>query len=316
LWSVTQLAMGQLDYDNLPRATPVIFKGCVYFFGAFGDLICAEMETGKVVWRTNIRLRFLALDKLPWGTCSSPLIVDDMIIVNPGAPSASVAALDAVTGEVRWKTPGGPQGYGSFIVAKLGGLRQIVGHTQTTLCGWDVSNGRQLWSLKPLTEGDFNVPTPVVVGDKLLVATENNGGRLYSFNNDGTINPEPIAINTKLNPQMSTPVAVGDSVFCVNRRLECFDAANGLKLTWRARDRVFCEFGAAIASDDRLLVQGRGGELVLVDTAKAGPKILSRMSFAPGTDAAAAELLTFPALVGTRLFLRFEGEVICVDLGA
>ena len=40
------------------------------------------------------------------------------------------------------------------------------------------------------------------------------------------------------------------------------------------------------------------------------------MSFAPDTDAAAAELLTFPALVGTRLFLRFEGEVICVDLGA
>jgi outer membrane protein assembly factor BamB len=316
LWSVMQLTIGQLDYDNLPRATPLIYKDWVYFFGAFGDLICAEMETGKVVWRTNIRMKFLALDKLPWGTRSSPLAADDMIIVNPGAPTASIAALDAATGEVRWKTPGGPQGYGSFIAGKLGGVRQIIGHTQNSLCGWDVSTGRELWSLKPLTDGDFNVPTPVVVGDKLLVATENNGGRLYAFNDDGAINPEHVAVNTKLNPQMSTPVVVGDRVFCVNRRLECFDAANGLQSTWSARDRTFCEYGAAIASDDRLLVQGRGGELILVDATSEKPLILSRLSCALDKDSAAAELFTFPALVGTRLYLRFEQEVVCVDLGA
>lgn len=316
LWSVMQLTVGQLDYDNLPRATPLVYQDWVYFFGAFGDLICAEIETGKVVWRTNVRMKFLALDKLPWGTCSSPLIVDDMIIVNPGAPAATIAALDAATGNVRWQTPGAPQGYGSFVAAKLGGVRQIVGHTQNTLCGWEVSTGRELWSIKPRTDGDFNVPTPVVLGDKLLVATENNGGRLYEFNDEGVINPEHVAVNTKLNPQMSTPVAVGDRVFCVNRRLECFDAGDGLKSTWQVRDRAFCEFGAMVASDDRLLVQGRGGELVLVDVQGEKPRILSRLSFAPDKDSAAAELLTFPALVGTRLFVRFEQEIVCIDLGA
>ncbi|MBA4106249.1 MAG: hypothetical protein C0485_10865 [Pirellula sp.] len=316
LWSVMQPTIGQLDYDNLPRATPLIYKDWVYFFGAFGDLICAEMETGKIVWKTNIRMKFLALDKLPWGTCSSPLVVDDMIIVNPGASTAAIAALNAATGEVKWKTPGGPQGYGSFIAATFGGVSQIIGHTQNNLCGWKVSTGRELWSVKPGTDGDFNVPTPVVVGDKLLVATENNGGRLYAFNNDGTINPEHVAVNTKLNPQMSTPVAVGDRIFCVNHRLECFDAANGLRSTWAARDRTFCEYGAAIASNDRLLVQGRGGELVLVDAASAKPQILSRLSCAPDKTSAAAELLTFPALVGTRLYLRFEQEILCIDLGA
>lgn len=316
LWSIMQITIGQLDYDNLPRATPLIYKDCVYFFGAFGDLICADIETGKVVWKANVRLKFLALDKLPWGTCSSPLIVDDMIIVNPGAPTAAIAALDAATGEVRWKTPGGPQGYGSFIAATFGGVRQIIGHTQSTLCGWEASTGRELWSVKPRTDGDFNVPTPVVVGDQLLVATENNGGRLYAFNNDGTINPEHVAVNTKLNPQMSTPIAIGDRIFCVNRRLECFDVAKGLQSAWSARDRTFCEYGAAIASDDRLLVQGRGGELVLVDTKDEEPRILSRLSFAPDKDSAAAELFTFPALVGTRLYVRFEKEIVCVDLGA
>lgn len=315
LWTVTQPALGQLDYDNLPRATPLLHKGFVYFFGAFGDLLCVEAESGRVAWRTNIRLKFLALDKLPWGTCSSPLIVDDMIIVNPGAPGASIAALDATTGETRWKTPGEPQGYGSLIAATLGGVRQIVGHTQSTLCGWDAQTGRQLWSIKPRTPGDFNVPTPLVVGDKLLVATENNGGRLYGFGAGGKIEPEPIAVNTKLNPQMSTPIAVGHKVFCVNRRLDCFDADDGLKTTWSSRDRIFCEYGAAITNGDRVLVQGRGGQIILIDSSGAEPSVIGTAAITDDGASSAAELLTFPALVGSKLFIRSETNVMCIELG-
>lgn len=314
-WSITQPAMGQLDYDNLPRATPLLYQDKVLFFGAFGDLVCAEIETGRVVWRTNVRLKFLALDKLPWGTCSSPLLVDDMVIVNPGAPRASIAALDAATGDVRWQTPGEPQGYGSLIAATLGGVRQIVGHTQSTLCGWNAETGKILWSVTPRTGGDFNVPTPIVIGDQLLVATENNGGRLYRFREDGAIDPEHVAVNTKLNPQMSTPIAVGQRVFCVNRRFDCFDAADDLKTVWTSRDRVFCEFGAAIATDSRVLVQGRGGELVLIDVSGTEPAIVSRSLLTADKTAAAAELLTFPALVGSRLFLRNETAVMCIELG-
>lgn len=315
LWSITQPALGQLDYDNLPRATPLLYQDKVLFFGAFGDLISVEIETGQVAWRTNVRLKFLALDKLPWGTCSSPLLVDDMVIVNPGAPRASIAALNASTGEVRWQTPGEPQGYGSLIAATLGGVRQIVGHTQSTLCGWHAETGKLLWSVTPRTGGDFNVPTPIVVGDKLLVATENNGGRLYRFREDGEIDPEHAAVNMKLNPQMSTPIAVGQRVFCVNRRLDCFDAANDLKTVWTSRDRIFCEFGAAIATDYRVLVQGRGGELVLIDVSGHEPTIVSRSSLTADKTAASAELLTFPALVGSRLFLRSETALMCIELG-
>lgn len=316
LWTVAYPALGELDYDNSPRATPLVHNGRVYFFGAFGDLTCANMETGAVIWRTNIRLKFLALDNLPWGTCSSPFAVDDTIIVNPGAPAASLVALDAATGEIRWQTPGEPQGHGSFIVATLGGVRQIVGHTETKLGGWNARTGRQLWTLAPTNQGDFNVPTPVVVGDKLLVATENNGGRLYAFASDGAILADPVAVNRKLNPQMSTPVVVADRVFCVNGSLECFDAGRGLQSIGRVQERAFPEFGALIASDDRVLVQGRGGELLLFDVSATPPRIRSRMHVAGSRDDQSAELFTFPAIIGSRLYVRCEREIVCVDLAA
>jgi outer membrane protein assembly factor BamB len=313
-WTITYPTVGQLDYDNSPRATPLVHQGRVYFFGAFGDLTCADAATGAVVWRTNIRLKFLATAEMPWGTCSSPLAVDDMIIVNPGALRASVVALDAATGKLRWQAAGEPQGHGSLIVTTLGGVRQIVGHTQTKLCGWDPATGRELWSLRPRADGDFNVPTPIVVDDHLLVATENNGGRLYVFDDQGRINPDPVAFNPQLRPQMSTPVAVGPRVFCVNERLECFDASAGLKRAWHVDDQAFAEFGALVTSDDRLLAQGRGGELLLIAPAGDRPKIVSRWTLAVNEADRDVPLYTFPALAGTRLYARCEHEIVCVDL--
>ncbi|MEM9659873.1 MAG: PQQ-binding-like beta-propeller repeat protein, partial [Planctomycetota bacterium] len=315
LWTVSYPALGQLDYDNAPRATPLLHDDRVYFFGAFGDLVCADARSGEVFWHVNVRLKFLALDRPPWGTCSTPLLVDDMIVVNPGAPAASLAALDAKSGETVWQTPGEPQGYGSFIVATLGGVRQIVGHTQTKLGGWDPQTGREMWSLAPKHQGDFNVPTPIVVGERLLIATENNGGRLYAFDSAGVIRPNPVAVNMALNPQMSTPVSWGARVFCVNRgSLDCFDAANGLTRLGRSRDRAYAEFGALVASRDRLLAQGRGGELLLLDATADRPAIIARAHVAAKKQDRAAELYTFPALVGNQLYVRCESEVIRVDL--
>ena len=46
LWTVQYPAQGQLDYDNMPRATPLIYEGHAYLLGAFGDLSCVELETG------------------------------------------------------------------------------------------------------------------------------------------------------------------------------------------------------------------------------------------------------------------------------
>jgi outer membrane protein assembly factor BamB len=314
LWTVAYAAPGQLDYDNSPRASPLIHGARAYLFGAFGDLTCADLTTGAVVWRTNIRRQFLALDEMPWGTCSSPLLVDDMIVVNPGSPVASIAALDAATGKVRWQTPGEGQGYGSLIVATLGGVRQIVGHTQTKLHGWDPATGRELWSLKPRADGDFNVPTPIVVDGKLLVCTENNAARLYAFDEAGRIVPEPVAVNAMLKPQLSTPVVVGERVYCLDDRLLTVDPSDGLRTIAKLDDQAFTEYGPLIATDDRLLAQGRGGELVLVAIDDAEPRIVSRAALAENAADRAAELLTFPALVGTRLFVRLEREIVCVDL--
>jgi outer membrane protein assembly factor BamB/ABC-type phosphate/phosphonate transport system substrate-binding protein len=314
MWTVQYPAQGKLDYDNTPRATPLIHEGHAYLLGAFGDLTCVELLTGAILWQMNIINDFGGDSQLVWGTCSSPLIVDGKLIVNPGGPDASLVALDPLSGEVLWQSPGDLHAYSSFIVATLGGVRQIVGYDRTSLGGWDIETGRRLWTLKPPFDGDFNVPTPVAVDGKLLVATENNSARLYAFDDAGKIVPEPVAVNERLTPDTSTPVVVGNRAFCVRLDMFCLDLSNDLEPIWIGEDKAFCDYSPLIASNDRVLAVGAGGELILVDAKADEFRIVSRLKLFSDDTSQRAEVLSHPALVGTRLYFRGEKELVCVEL--
>ncbi len=315
LWRVDYPAPGQLDYDNTPRATPLIVGDCVFLLGAFGHLTSADLATGVVLWKMDLREKFGATQEMVWGACSSPLMADGKLIVNPGAPKASLVALDPATGEVVWKTPGEPAGYGSLIVATFSGKRQIVGHDRTSLGGWDIETGERLWEMLPPREGDFNVPTPVVIGDKLLVTTEGNSTRLYAFNKSGTILAEPVAKFRDLAADMSTPVVVGNRLFCVCREMFCLDVTNDLAKKWTAEDEAFTDYAPIIADDQHLLVLGRGGELLLVDATANEYRVVSRTFLFDDPTTREAELYSHPAIVGTKLYVRGENSLACFELG-
>ena len=317
LWMVDYPAEGQLDYDNTPRATPLIVAAQsgsddlgdrVYLLGAFGDLTCADLATGVIHWQKNIRQEFNATHELVWGTCSSPLVADGKLIVNPGAPEASLVALDLMTGLPVWQTPGNTSGYGSLITANIAGRQQIIGHDRVSLGGWDAATGQRLWTLKPPRSGDFNVPTPLMVGDHLLVTTEGNGTRLYAFDAAGVIVPEPVALQKELAPDMSTPVVVGNRVYCVCRKLYCLDLDNQLAVVAELEDPALGDYAAMLADDQRLLILGRGGELLLVDITGPQPVITSRTQLFQDPETQEAELYSHPALVGSTLYVRGENS--------
>ena len=86
-----------------PRGTPTLSNGRVYTFGATGIVNALDAGDGAVVWSRNA-----ASDtgtKIPdWGFASSPLVVDDVVIV---AAAGQLAAYDVATGDPRWFGPAG-----------------------------------------------------------------------------------------------------------------------------------------------------------------------------------------------------------------
>jgi outer membrane protein assembly factor BamB/ABC-type phosphate/phosphonate transport system substrate-binding protein len=309
-WKISYSASGEMDFTNSPRATPVINDGLAYLLGAFGDLHCIDLTSGRIVWRKNFCSDFDA--KLPtWGYSSTPLVIDDKLFVNPGAADASLAALDRRTGELIWKSPGAPPAYASFILAKLGGVQQVIGYDAVSLGGWDPGTGRRLWRLDPEWEGDFNVPTPIVVDGKLLVSTENNGTRLYDFDGQGQIIPEPVAVNEDLIPDTSTPVVMGQLVFGNCGELLCLDLANDLQTFWSSDEHGLADYCSFIAGNDRVLLVTQSGRLSLLRPSASGLDQIASVSLFEDVADTEREVWSHPALVGNRLYIRNLLGVYC-----
>ena len=328
LWSVRVLAQGQLDFGNAPRATPQIAGDFVFFYNAFGQLLCVRLDTGETVWKKNLIAEFGAQgEHNAWGSTSSPLVLGDQLIVNPGGSEASIVALKVKTGEVIWKTPGSAAAFGSLIVGQFGGHREIVGHDKYALCGWDVNSGQRLWRLVPPRSDDFNVPTPIIVerpgkGNQLIVCTENNGTNLYRFDDAGQIVPEPVAVNRELAPDTHTPVLVGNRLVGVWQGLYCLEvprksptgihdgSSDSLRMVWKADDPAFDDYATVIGSGNCALIVSKHGELLLVDSAADQYRLISRLTVFdddPG-------VYSHPAMVGTRLYLRGSDEIVCLEL--
>lgn len=309
-WTLRYLAPARFDYGNAPRATPLIVGERAYLFGAVGHLHCVEVDSGNVVWKIDVRKEFDVRDESPWGMCSSPLLVDGKIIVNPGGAEASVVALNPADGHVIWKTAGEASAFSSFIVGTFGGKRQMVGYDKTSLGGWDIESGRRLWRLVPPRANDFNVPTPIEFEGQLIVSTENNGTRLYQFNSDGTIVPEPIASNSDLAPDADTPVLVGGRLVGTCDGLHCLDVRGGLKPIWSSPDTAFHSYCTVLGTADRVLVVNQEGEMVLLDSNAARFEPISRLKLFDDDSGVYAH----PAPFGHLLYVRNSSGIYCLDL--
>jgi outer membrane protein assembly factor BamB len=309
LWTLEYPALGKLDYGNSPRATPLLHDGVVYTLGAMGHLYAVELASGEVLWKKDLLAEFAG--EIPiWGLSASPLIVDGQLIVTTGSEAAFLAALDPQTGRTLWTVAGRQPAYASFVFGTFAGRRQLIGYDKISLGGWDPQNGERLWELIPPEADDFNVPTPILVGEQLLVTTENNGTRLYDFERDGRLNPEPTAMNERLAPDTSTPVLTSGRVFGAWGRLYCLDARGDLSAKWSADDRAFRDYVSLIASPERVLVTTIGGELILLDARSDSLGVCGRQQVI--TDD--SEVHSHPAIVGTKLFVRSASTMICIEL--
>jgi outer membrane protein assembly factor BamB len=310
LWTLRYPARGQLDYGNSSRATPLIDGQQVFLYGALGQLHCVDLATGRIIWQKNIRESFGVTALAAWGFCSSPLIADGKLIINPGGKEAAIVALEPATGKILWQTPGEQAAFGSFIVGQFGGRQQLVGYDKKSLGGWDLQDGKRLWRLVPPRRNDFNVPTPISAGGHLLVSTENNGTREYQFKDDGQIDPLAVGEFADLVPDAHSPIIVGGKLFGVSGELFCLDAGERLKPLWTASDEAFSDYTSLVGSPTRVLITTLHGELLLIDSQSPNYRLVSR-SKAFDDDSG---VYSHPALVGTRLYLRGSTSIVCLDL--
>lgn len=296
-----------MDYTSAPRATPVISGDNVYLFSAIGQLHCVALRDGAVKWSHDLHLEYP--DKLPtWGYCATPLLVDDLVVVPGAATNVFLAAFDRHTGALRWKTPGAKPSFGNFICAEFGGRRQIVGCDADSAGGWDPKTGKRLWTVASEYPAEFKVPTPLKLGDRLLLAAEQSGARLHAFDKEGCAVAKPVAQNPDANPDVTSPVEADGMIWLTtNNGLYCLDG--NLKIDWQLEEEPFKDAAQLFAGNSRVLVLTKKGTLALLPSrpgAATKPQLLPLL--------ADVETWSQPALVRGRLYVRTDSELLCLSL--
>ncbi|MEO6223181.1 MAG: PQQ-binding-like beta-propeller repeat protein, partial [Vicinamibacterales bacterium] len=156
-----------------PRGTPTIHNGRAYALGATGILNALDARTGSVVWSRNA-----AKDTgrgLPgWGFTSSPLIIDDVIIV---ATSGTMVGYEIASGKPRWTGPRLLGSYSSPHRVTIDGVTQAILLSGSGAASVDPSTGAVLWQ-NEWTDGGTTIVQPVVIGggDMLITTASAMGG--------------------------------------------------------------------------------------------------------------------------------------------
>ncbi len=238
---------GRHRKNTYASETPATDGERIYaLFGNIG-LFCYSMD-GKLLWTHKIEPQPRYLD---FGTAASPVVHDGRVyILDDNEKSSYIAALDARTGSVIWKTPRKLEGrllsgWSTPYVWSNALRTEIVaiGTGVTISYGLD---GKELWRLKGATQAN---PTPTE-GDGLLYVGTGSQGEAnrplfairpgasgdISLPQGATSNEFVAWYQPRAAAYTSSPLAFGGRVYAVNDTgvLQVFEGRTGKEL-YKAR---------------------------------------------------------------------------------
>jgi len=318
LWA-TDICASYVDVQRQgpgPRGTPTHDNGRLYCLFPMGELVCVETERGKLIWQKDIfketGARNPAGETYYWGMSGSPLVEDNLVVVQPGGnKNNSLAAFDKATGKLVWSVGDDPPGYGSPIAITLAGQRMIVGITGQGVLGVDPA-GKLLWRYAFGNKYDCNCATPVWHNGLLfLSAAYDTGAAAIEIVKEGDrfVVKEKWR-NLSMMNQFATSILLDGHAYGTHGtfggyNLRCVELKTG-EVKWMNRNTGKSSF---IAADGHLIAWTEDGTLRLIEVNPRGSTIKGELSglLKPRTWAP-------PALHNGRLYLRDGQQLLCLDL--
>lgn len=255
----------------------------IAFFGSEG-LYCYATN-GMLRWKKNLGLLDSGAFDLPevqWGFGSSPIIHDDLVIVQCDVNNDSfISAFDLGNGRPIWRNKRDEQpGWGTPTIYTGGRIPQVIVNGYKHIGAYDARVGNVIWRMHG--GGDIPVPTPIVAHD-LIFITNAHGPQapVYairtSAHGDITLPPGETSsahIAWSYNRggcYMQTPLVYGDLLYTCrnNGTLTCYEARTG-EIKYRKRlGGGSTGFSASpVAVDGKIYFTSEEGDIHVI---KAGP---------------------------------------------
>jgi outer membrane protein assembly factor BamB len=286
-----------------PRATPTLSDGRVYAVGATGILNVLDATDGALLWSRNVAAD--TESEVPiWGFSSSPLVLDDSVIVAAGG---MLVAYDLSTGDPRWFGPDGGPSYSSPHRLTIDGVAQIVLLSDAGATSVTPADGALLWE-HPWPGASLIQPAVTADGDVLISAGEGKGVRRIGIaHGPRGWTVEERWTSNRLKPNFNDFVVHDGHAFGFDGSiLACIDVDDGER-KWKGGRYGHGQL-VLLPDQDVLLVLSEQGELALV---AATPDRFTELARFP---AIAGKTWNHPVLVGDLLLVRNGREMAAFRL--
>jgi outer membrane protein assembly factor BamB len=302
------------NWGDGPRGTPSVDGDRVYAMSGMGDLACVKITDGKILWQTSMKK--LGGERPQWGYTESVLVDGDQVLCTPGGSDGAVAALDKMTGKLRWQSKEftEPAHYSSIVPAQINGAPQYIQRTEKAVVGISPRDGRLLWETS-FPGRTAVIPTPIVRGNEVYVTAGYGAGcklvRIEPGNKVTTVYENKVMKN-----HHGGVILVGDYVYGnADPGWVCQDFKTG-ESVWNHR-----RFGkGAIGYADGMLycLEESSGTVALVEASPKGWNEHGRFTLAPQTKirSSSGRIWTHPVISNGKLYLRDQDLIYCYDVKA
>ncbi len=204
-------------------------KNVYVFFGKSGVL--AFDMAGNQLWQVSVGT---SSDDRAWGSSSSPIVLDDLLIVPAGPESRAIVGLDKYTGKEAWRSPADTLGnvWGTPVVAQVGDSTELVIGAPSEIWGLNPKNGKLRWYCNYVESDQFS--SSVVVDGDTVFAIEGRGGGSVAVKAGGKddVSESRVVWKGRDNSRFASPIILDGRLYYVSSRtLTCLDA--------KTHDKIF-----------------------------------------------------------------------------
>ena len=309
-------ATGNTGGDG-PRSTPTIVGQRVLVLTSWQSLYCLDLVSGNVLWGKDL-VTIYGAEGIAYQSAASPVVENDLAIVNCNATGKTILALRIADGSLGWQSSTADKMTQSTpVTVDLLGTRQVIFYAQSGLVALNPTNGTVLW--RQSASYNTSVAASPVIATNLVYASAgyNTGARVARISKTGsTFTSTQIARTSNANKNhWSTPVQYGGYVYGLYGStvdpeyyglvpLKCLNL-DTLEEQWSVDG---FGPGGIVLVNDKLLVLTQDGELVLVEPDPTAYTELKRFKAVNG------KCWNVPAVNNGRLYVRSTKEIAAFDV--
>lgn len=285
--------------------TPAADEERVYvFFGKSGVL--AFDHDGNELWRTSVGEKTSG-----WGTAASPVLYQDLVIINASVESESLVALERKTGKVKWRAGGIKEAWNTpLVVQNPEGVDELVVAGIKTVHGLDPAQGTPLWNCETDITW-YMVPCPVAADGVVYFLGGRSGTAAVAIRTGGRgdVTATHRLWTSNKGSNVTSPVYHEGHLYWMHEQLGvayCARAETGELVYENRISRAGQIYASSILADGKIYYFNRGGKAFVV-AARPEFELLATNELSDG-----GQFNASPAVDGDRLLVRSDRFLYCI----